>query len=299
VSSTQNAYRYKGQQFDQTTGLYNLRARYYNSGQGRFLSQDKAGYNFENPVELNRYGYVAGNPVNRYDPSGYGLIDYTKILKKIDTTAAYALNQMGQLERNLMAGDTYAVASANLWVAAKLEFEWVQQFKHDETCYSRWGRPRVALAFSMVAPAGNWHPIVAARGMACPLFQIMIALDVELAGGEFISGIMLDGWRGWLPPGSQWDWGLNLHAERLLYEAFESQIPSVANRGTGTFYAIGVSQPLCNGQYRDGQNCQRYFGKGMQTGRKMFQPFSTDFPGVQAPYPQIAIAYPWQDNVPL
>ena len=40
---------------------------------GRFLSQDSAGYNTNNPVELDRYGYTANNPVNAFDPSGHEL----------------------------------------------------------------------------------------------------------------------------------------------------------------------------------------------------------------------------------
>jgi RHS repeat-associated protein len=64
-------YLYTGQQFDGLTGLYSLRARYYNPNQGRFNSRDIYPVNFNNPIELNRYGYVAGNPINASDPSGY------------------------------------------------------------------------------------------------------------------------------------------------------------------------------------------------------------------------------------
>ncbi|MDH5606808.1 MAG: RHS repeat-associated core domain-containing protein, partial [Anaerolineae bacterium] len=69
-SATPNTYLYTGQQYDAGTGLYNLRARYYNPGLGRFLSRDSAEVLYGNPVELNRYAYAANNPVNYYDPSG-------------------------------------------------------------------------------------------------------------------------------------------------------------------------------------------------------------------------------------
>jgi RHS repeat-associated protein len=68
--TTANNYRYTGQQFDNLTGLYSLRARYYNPNEGRFLSRDTWGVNLVNPIELNRYGYVANNPSNASDPSG-------------------------------------------------------------------------------------------------------------------------------------------------------------------------------------------------------------------------------------
>jgi RHS repeat-associated protein len=73
--STVNPYRYTGQQFDSLTGLYSLRARYYDSASGRFTSRDTAGIDFSNPVELNRYSYAQDNPVNLVDPSGHDPVD--------------------------------------------------------------------------------------------------------------------------------------------------------------------------------------------------------------------------------
>jgi RHS repeat-associated protein len=77
--TTTNTYRYTGQQFDALTGLYNLRARSYDPGVGRFLSQDTYLVNYRNPIELNRYGYTANNPVNGSDPTGHNVVfDYGK-----------------------------------------------------------------------------------------------------------------------------------------------------------------------------------------------------------------------------
>ncbi|MGV1099323.1 RHS repeat-associated core domain-containing protein [Thiovibrio sp. JS02] len=59
-------YAYTAREWDQETGLYFYRARYYDPQVGRFISKDPIG--FEGGV--NAYAYVKGNPVNAVDPRG-------------------------------------------------------------------------------------------------------------------------------------------------------------------------------------------------------------------------------------
>jgi RHS repeat-associated protein len=75
AGTLETKYLYTGQQFDESTGLYSLRARYYNPAEGRFQSRDTWAYNMQNPIELNRYVYTANNPVNWSDPSGWMAVD--------------------------------------------------------------------------------------------------------------------------------------------------------------------------------------------------------------------------------
>ncbi|MHB8628749.1 MAG: RHS repeat-associated core domain-containing protein [Aggregatilineales bacterium] len=87
--TTMNPYRYTGQQFDAATGLYDLRARYYDPTQGRFLGRDTNGVDLSNPVELNRYAYTANNPINQFDPSGHdSMFSYLFQAMKNDLAAA-------------------------------------------------------------------------------------------------------------------------------------------------------------------------------------------------------------------
>jgi len=58
---------YTGQQYGQEMGQYYLRARFYNPVIGRFTQEDM--YRGDG---LNLYAYCANNPVNYYDPNGYG-----------------------------------------------------------------------------------------------------------------------------------------------------------------------------------------------------------------------------------
>lgn len=56
-------FRFTGEQRDTESGMYYLRARYYDPMIGRFLSQD--------PIPGgNLYAYVGNNPVNFVDPTG-------------------------------------------------------------------------------------------------------------------------------------------------------------------------------------------------------------------------------------
>jgi RHS repeat-associated protein len=95
AGSVPNSYYYTGQELDESpSGLYNLRARYYTTGIGRFTQEDpmldvengELGLNncnhcrglkinllitsIERPQALNAYIYVINNPTNILDPTG-------------------------------------------------------------------------------------------------------------------------------------------------------------------------------------------------------------------------------------
>ena len=74
--TVRNRILYTGQQYDEITGQYYLRARFCHPAVGRFLQEDV--YRRDG---LNLYAYCANNPVVYYDPSGYKLsnTDYLKI----------------------------------------------------------------------------------------------------------------------------------------------------------------------------------------------------------------------------
>ena len=60
-------YLYHGRRYDEETGLYYFRNRYYSPSLGRFISFDPMGY-----IDgMNLYEFVNGNPVNLVDPWGF------------------------------------------------------------------------------------------------------------------------------------------------------------------------------------------------------------------------------------
>ncbi len=64
--SVSTTHRFTGHDWDATAGHYFAPYRYYRPDMARWLSPDPAGF-----VDgLNVYGYVRGNPVSRFDPSG-------------------------------------------------------------------------------------------------------------------------------------------------------------------------------------------------------------------------------------
>jgi fibro-slime domain-containing protein/RHS repeat-associated protein len=68
--TTVNSFLYTGQQRDDATGLYYLRARYYDPAIGRFLTSDRYEGKLQEPQSQHRYAYVQNDPVNRIDPLG-------------------------------------------------------------------------------------------------------------------------------------------------------------------------------------------------------------------------------------
>jgi RHS repeat-associated protein len=65
-------FRYAGYYYDEETGLYYLKSRYYSPMLGRFLTRDGYGFvKYRNPQTLNLYAYAENNPVSNTDPSGH------------------------------------------------------------------------------------------------------------------------------------------------------------------------------------------------------------------------------------
>ncbi len=66
----ENPFTYFGQYFDEETGNYYLRARYYSPSQQRFITEDSYRGVETDPLSLNLYLYCSGNPVRFIDSSG-------------------------------------------------------------------------------------------------------------------------------------------------------------------------------------------------------------------------------------
>ncbi|MGO4549245.1 RHS repeat domain-containing protein [Paenibacillus sp. 2TAB23] len=105
-----NEFKYAGEVYDEETGLYYLRARYYDPSIGRFINEDTYEGEITNPLSLNLYTYVENNPLRYIDPTGHAksgdinlpesvrnqIVTYTeawdasnKMLKSLDRSSQY------------------------------------------------------------------------------------------------------------------------------------------------------------------------------------------------------------------
>jgi RHS repeat-associated protein len=73
IVNAYNPIMYAGEFFDRESGLYYLRARYYNPYIGRFISEDSYWGEDNNPLSMNRYTYAHNNPIMFIDPSGHSV----------------------------------------------------------------------------------------------------------------------------------------------------------------------------------------------------------------------------------
>jgi RHS repeat-associated protein len=71
TGSTPNDYLYAGEQRDAHLGLEYLRARYMNTGTGRFWSMDSYAGVDTDPLSLHKYLYSNNNPISNIDPTGH------------------------------------------------------------------------------------------------------------------------------------------------------------------------------------------------------------------------------------
>lgn len=96
-----NYYGYNAESTNINTGFQYLRARYYNTVTGTFISEDSNLGSNENPLTKNRYSYVINNPINFIDPTGNSFKSFVKkgmgIAKNFIKSAGSALKKVGNL----------------------------------------------------------------------------------------------------------------------------------------------------------------------------------------------------------
>jgi RHS repeat-associated protein len=112
--SLTNSFRYTAREFDAETSLYYYRARYYDQGTGRFLSEDPIAFDGGGDF----YSYVYNSPLGLADPMGLSAADVQRILKAChkctDQLTAKGERRPGSGTRNGMINNLISTLSLGL-----------------------------------------------------------------------------------------------------------------------------------------------------------------------------------------
>jgi RHS repeat-associated protein len=106
TGTSDNAYLYRGEQWDADLGLYYNRARYLSADSGRFWSMDAYEGRRDDPIGLHKYLYCAADPVISVDPSGYMTLMDTQIGQMIS----------GALDRMATVNMRFVYKKTGCWV---------------------------------------------------------------------------------------------------------------------------------------------------------------------------------------
>ena len=116
TDTTGQPFAYNGEARDDT-GLDYLRARYYDSQGGTFLTEDSYPGEDTDPLSQNRYSYVQNNPVNYTDPSGHFWNSIKKGWNYVKKTASNAWNGVKRVASNTW--NTVKRVASNTWNGVK------------------------------------------------------------------------------------------------------------------------------------------------------------------------------------
>ena len=119
VSTSGNIFAYTGHVYEESTGLYYAKARYYDVEIGRFVSEDSYQGNPRNPSTLNSYTYANQNPYMYMDPSGHILV---RVVAKLGTGALFDMGMQ------LVANYFFNSKTAGNFKASFDKINWGQVF---------------------------------------------------------------------------------------------------------------------------------------------------------------------------
>ena len=107
--TTDNPFRFTGREFDEETGLYYYRARYYDPKEGRFISEDPVGFT----GDQNFYRYAGNSPINENDPSGYwGTNAHNQLIRNALAPCGVSDHDIKQIQKGSRHADDFKFQGA-------------------------------------------------------------------------------------------------------------------------------------------------------------------------------------------
>ncbi len=129
-----NEFKYAGETYDSETGLYYLKARYYDPNIGRFLNEDTVEGEVNNPLSLNIYVYVHNNPLVYIDPSGNMPVWSLNLI-----AATYAKSKPADWEASLMVFGANGVLGDTKHYSLFTPFHEIAQINIAKVIYDKTG----------------------------------------------------------------------------------------------------------------------------------------------------------------
>jgi RHS repeat-associated protein len=117
-----NPFRFAGEPYSQASSAYHLRARWLDSGSGRFNSQDPVPSFIGVPQSHHLFTYAAGDPVNKVDPTGESFLSLS--LGALAIMTVVAVIAIHQLQRPLGGGRRSIVKNIRPVVLEDLKQPW-------------------------------------------------------------------------------------------------------------------------------------------------------------------------------
>ena len=118
-----NPYRFKGYYYDEETGMYYLKSRYYQPEICRFISADNYASTGQGILGHNVYCYCGNNPVNAMDPDGHLFKKLRKIFNRIARKIVKATSVAKKVVKVLFGTSASVKSSNNVSYYTRTKFE--------------------------------------------------------------------------------------------------------------------------------------------------------------------------------
>jgi len=99
ANTVSNGLGFTGREWDAETGLYYVRARYYDPGLGRFISEDPIGLLSE---DTNFYRYAGNNPARWSDPTGLSYRSCMEAIAELGRATAKLTIRLAEIEADVL-----------------------------------------------------------------------------------------------------------------------------------------------------------------------------------------------------
>jgi RHS repeat-associated protein len=152
---------FAGEQSDEASGMYYLRARYYDPAIGRFITRDPSGGSSARPGTQSKYPYVINHPTGLTDPSGRQCFGWDwceerkqEVDEKKDQTLEAAKGGWGVLKAG---GDETIGATGDLIESQTYRFEpweWTGKRLKTMSCLNFMVSTAAAITEAVNPPAG-------------------------------------------------------------------------------------------------------------------------------------------------